>query len=313
MRYKLFLILFVSSCLGAGPVFAQDRHYRVEILVLTHLRHESEPLKVDELRDFSDSLDFLAVPDPEEEAAEPLEEEMPPDFPAAEEIALLDPEAGLAPEEKPDPWADVLHIETRSDIMQEAWRRLRLSAPFRPLQYLSWVQSASEPFPLLRIHDEAVVLVDDPYAEQRAERALAAEESESAEPPEDEPAESPEAGETTDAEPELPDPTLFYALDGTVRLVRTRFLHLELDLEMREPVFEAPRPFEPPPSPAVAIDDAPADPPRPDAFEVHKIQQRRQVRTDRMEYFDGPVIGVLAYITTFDMESAIEALDTAGE
>jgi hypothetical protein len=51
--------------------------------------------------------------------------------------------------------------------MQEAWRRLRLSAPFRPQQYLSWEQGNQEPFPALRIHDLEVVLVKDPKARER--------------------------------------------------------------------------------------------------------------------------------------------------
>ena len=46
-----------------------------------------------------------------------------------------------------EPWADVIAVESMGDVMLEAWRRLRLSARFRPEQYLSWEQSADEPFP----------------------------------------------------------------------------------------------------------------------------------------------------------------------
>jgi hypothetical protein len=30
---------------------------------------------------------------------------------------------------------------------------------------------------------------------------------------------------------------------------------------------------------------------------VHRLEQSRPVRSGRMEYFDGPVLGVLAWIT----------------
>ena len=39
------------------------------------------------------------------------------------------------------------------------------------------------------------------------------------------------AGESAE-ESELPEPTLFYRIDGTVMLRRLRFLHLDLDLEL---------------------------------------------------------------------------------
>jgi hypothetical protein len=38
------------------------------------------------------------------------------------------------------------------------------------------------------------------------------------------------------------------------------------------------------------------------AFKIHRINQRRQVKTEQVEYFDGPVIGIIAYITGFDVE-----------
>ncbi len=68
----------------------------------------------------------------------------------------------LPDEDQPeDPWADVIAVEDMSDVMRETWRRLRLSAPFRPEQYLSWEQSANEPFPSLRIHDPDVLLIEN--------------------------------------------------------------------------------------------------------------------------------------------------------
>jgi hypothetical protein len=298
----------------SGGCFAQEKHYRVEILVLSHLRHESEPLKVDQPRDYSNALDFLIVPDPDELAQVDQDgSELPVEPASGEESLMLGADTLLPPEEEIDPWAGVMPVETRSDVMQEAWRRLRLSAPFRPQQYLSWVQSADEPFPVLRIHNQEIVLVDDPYAEQRAELALAEEEDsamvfsdQGQSLPDDPAAES-------NAEPELPDPTLYYELDGTVQLTRSRFLHLQVDLELREPLFEAMTMGEPSLAPPVPSGGDAITPPRPTSFEVHKLQQKRQIKTDRMEYFDGPVIGILAYVTPFDMETQADRQDVAEE
>jgi len=314
MLYRSYLILFIILLIGPGQCFAQEKYYRVEILVLTHLRHESEPLKVDHPRDYSNSLDFLLVPEPDETT----EEEQPEAVTAAEPVAnagadalTISEDGAPLPDEEVDPWADVIPIETRSDVMQEAWRRLRLSAPFRPQQYLSWVQSGDEPFPLLRIHNQEIVLIDDPYAEERAALALAEEDEADTIVFSDQGQTLPDDPEA-DAEPELPDPTLYYELDGTVKLTRTRFLHLELDLEMRIPQFE-PRVMDEQPLSLAIPDEAEDGPPRPTSFEVHKLQQSRQVKTDRMEYFDGPVIGVLAYITPFDPETQADLQNATDE
>ena len=100
-------------------------------------------------------------------------------------------------------------------------------------------------------------------------------------------------------------------LDGKASLVRSRFLHLDLDLQIREPVFET-DPFNDESEPALLPAANPdglvtgTAPPRPTGFEFHHLNQRRQVRSGRMEYFDSPVIGVLAWITPIELEDAAE-------
>jgi hypothetical protein len=221
-----------------------------------------------------------------------------------------------------------------SDTMQEVWRRLRLSAPFRPQQYLSWEQGSNEPFPRLRLHDLEVVDIDDPWARERFEREqaeiLAAQEEtekgteeQAAEEASEQLPDCPPAGlEEPPEEPELPEPTLFYRLDGTVELRRSRFLHLDLDLQWREALFEEPEAgpgnaglssTPPPPQqepvhtstlpgevePAVFV---PAR--RPTSFLVRSLKQTRQVRTGQLEYFDGPVLSVLALINRVETTEA---------
>jgi hypothetical protein len=299
MKYRYYLIISIILFLGAGGAFAQDTRYRVELLVLTHLNHGQEPRAIKHLPDYSPATDFLTPP--EEEAVE--EEEA--SGAAIEEAAepqldlgpLLDPETGelLEVEEGPDPNA-LVHIEEMSEVMQEAWRRLRLSAPFRPEQYLSWEQGSEAPFPALRVHDLAVVSVDDPYAELRVDI-----EAQGRADTEDESvivfADAAGMDALSEIEPPaLPDPTLYYRLDGSAVLRRTRFLHLDLDLQLREPVREEALPATYTPQ-AEEFERPP-----PSSFLVHELKQSRQVKSGRMEYFDGPVLGVLAFSTSIEIE-----------
>lgn len=296
MRYLIYLILIILIPLKSGDVLAQDDRYRVEVIVLTHLHHAEEPREIKWLEDLSSATDFLTPP------REPSEAEILAEI--LVESSMIPP-GGKIPEEyrsEQDDANKVVHIEEMSPVMQESWRRMRLSAPFRPEQYLSWEQGSEAPFPVLRVHDLEPVMIDDPYFELRVAMAEAA--AELAE-------QAIEDGETIDAYEEtgeedlLPEPTTYYRLDGTVVLRRTRFLHLDLDLQLREAVFEETETPDPPlPSYDEDIAAEILPPPRPSSFLVFNLTQSRQVKTGRMEYFDSPVVGLLAYISRIEPEQA---------
>ena len=84
----------------------------------------------------------------------------------------------------------------------------------------------------------------------------------------------------------------FYRLDGTLQLRRSRFLHLYLDLEFRE---------EPQQSTADSqvtffnIKD-PALLEKP-GYNIYSLQQNRQVRSGKLQYFDTPYFGALVLVT----------------
>jgi hypothetical protein len=277
MLYKTLLTLFLIYFTASVAVGAENSRYRVEVLVLTHIDQQQEAREVRHLKDYSTALDFLQPPeDPEEDPSE----QAPRESPAEPPEATLDGESAIpadAWEEVPlteeDPWNVVTHVEEMGPEMQEAWRRLRLSGPFRPLQYLAWEQGSNPPFPLLRVHDLVTVLVDDPWIEQRM---LLLDEGD---------------GSTV-----FGDPVAYYQLDGTVSLTRSRFLHVAVDIEWREPVFDEPRPTSVMPMPA-GVETLTTTEPVPAAFLVHHLEQSRPVRSGRMEYFDGPVLGVLVWLS----------------
>lgn len=325
-----YIILLISIIIFAHSPWAQaaGERYRVEVLVLKHLENSEQAEEVKRIEDYSSALDFLTpvVEDDSEpgKACEPMEEEVESTL-AAGEAETTSPAAGLEAgqvpadnslasieseeiiEEEVDPNA-VVQVEEMGPEMQDAWRRLRLSGPFRPLQYLSWEQGSEEPFPVLRLHDLDVVLVDDPYSDLRAAEDEFAETYGNELPADDPGPGSDTACEEPEVDP-LPEPTLYYALDGTVSMVRTRFLHLNLDLQLRAALFE-PEPGDYPPlaqalSPGEEQQSDP-QPPQPSGFLLHELVQKRQVRSARMEYFDGPVIGVLAWITSIPLEDAAE-------
>ncbi|MEE4216562.1 MAG: hypothetical protein V2I48_03055, partial [Xanthomonadales bacterium] len=164
MRYITLLIFFVIISHAPWAQGAGDR-YRVEVLVLKHLEYSEQPEEVMRIEDYSSALDFLTPATEADsmpgEACDPTRGEIDSmdemgavaaPLPGAEVAGeQLPEEDGLAAgeiEEEADPNA-VVHVEEMGPEMQEAWRRLRLSGPFRPLQYLAWEQGSEQPFPVL--------------------------------------------------------------------------------------------------------------------------------------------------------------------
>lgn len=302
-----------------------ERHYRVELIVVRHLSGSSDSAPQEELRDLTDVLDLYAPVD-ETEGTNP--EESPLEQPQAGLDLLAESTDEITADELAEEAVEepvAVRIDDMSDTMREAWRRLRLSSGFRPELFRAWEQSGDSPFPRLRIHDDEVLFEIDPAAllpDVPKDEYGALVFSDATVQREAESGTLLETGEP----PELPPVRYFYRIDGTAMLTRSRFLHLDLDIELREPLFETgPESsgigFSGTGFPATEADaenitdqesgiDSLLEPvadvrrgPAAEAssFRIHRIAQRRQIKTEQMEYFDGPVIGVLAYITGFDV------------
>lgn len=325
MAYR---ILFLSLLFLASPRTGSAEeaiHYRIELLLLRHLDSQAEPALEPTFSDYSDALDLLA-PEPElddvaDAAGSSIEMAPPVGDPAVASGGpsgtasdrVVDPVTGLPVDpdgiaaEPPPP---AVYREEPAEVMQEAWRRLRLSAGFRPVLYFSWEQPDTEPFPLIRVHDDQLLFETEALAEPRDADLASAGNAITGAP-------EPSATGSTVDETAVPEsattvPRRFYRIDGTARLRRSRFLHLELDLAWNEPVFDPAAAGE-----AVSIIDSRAasvpattpvdERPAPPAVRVFRLRQSRQVRTDQITYFDGSFMGLLAVITR------IEAGDPEGD
>ena len=109
------------------------------------------------------------------------------------------------------------------------------------------------------------------------------------------------------------DPPL--RLDGAVTLYLGRFLHLDLDLALEEPVLLEPIPSR---APEPVYDDRRRGAPMrfgnaPQKTSVfYRIREDRIMRNNEIRYFDHPKFGVIAKVVRIE-EAQPEALDTTGD
>ncbi|NNE04413.1 MAG: hypothetical protein HKN15_01640 [Xanthomonadales bacterium] len=237
MTRLLTLTLFATVLLATHVAArAESGMYRVEVLVFNHLESDAAPVELQEIRAFLEAPDLAEV--------------------------LVQP--------APYP------MDVMSTAMQDAWQRLRNSATFRPLLFVTWEQTRIDYHPPVRIHDDDVIAEQLHFPYQTAFLDL----------------------RSMDVGSEYLAP--YYRLDGTAQLRRSRFLHLNLDLEYRADLLPRPEPVPENREDALSLqeeDAAQVLAHSPGPALVHRLSQSRQVRTGQMQYFDSPFLGVLARVT----------------
>lgn len=288
---RIVLLISILISVPYSAVAQERSRYRVEVLVFSLLEPQAPPRAQAELREFTDAVDLADRPRRLALKAQNR------DFLFSLGNPALLPAPPLRRTAEPrGPWDDVDLIEVRSERMADVWRNLRLSESYRPELLLSWEQAGEAPFPAVRAHNDATIRVDQPWAAWRVM--------------------PPPAGENESPRPQLafqysmddgqlrlaplPDPHTLYALEGTVRLRRSRFLHVDLDLELRERGLALRRGI---PGPPLLAEHH--------GYAVHALTQSRQVRTERMEYFDSPAIGALVWVTEIEVAGEDQNEDTA--
>ena len=259
-RLLPFLLLLISSA-----TLAESGAYRVEVIVFRHLKAETEATAIEELRSFSQIPDIV-----ETEQIEEPGETLPADSTNEHPVTVGGAPRGDLPN---DLHINDLHIlAKRTTYMDDAWRRLRSSKDYRPLVYAAWEQNRIDYYPPMRIHDQNII-----------DRQLR-------------PPTNIMVADLAAADPLAAYRSTFYQLDGSVQLRRSRFLHLFLDLEYREP------------KPETAVEpgffaendnqtEVEADTDSNKVQGVFTLRQNRQIRTGKVQYFDTPFFGALVFVS----------------
>jgi hypothetical protein len=271
MKCLLTLLLLVTS----STALAVPDAYRVEVIVFRHLQATPEPREATELRSFS------RFPDLEESKQAETLPEAADDSPAAPSRGDVLSNELVADELYRSDLPDDLHVITeKSEKMDATWRRLRSSKGYRPLVYAAWEQNRVDYYPPIRIHDQNVI---DTRVQTPGNILFA---------------------DLTALDPLADYRSNLYQIDGSLQLRRSRFLHLYLDLELREEVSQlisAGNDQAVTDESFLATTDkqflTDTDIDETGGYGVYAIQQNRQISTGEMQYFDTPYFGALVYVT----------------
>ena len=168
--------------------------------------------------------------------------------------------------------ADLSVVTKKSARMDGTWRRLRSSQGYRPLLYKSWLQNRVDYYPAMRVHNERLI---DSQLRTPTNIVVA---------------------DLTATDPLAAYRSSFYQLDGSVQLKRSRFLHLFLDLEYRNEgsgEIVTTTEFENTDFLASADTESPIL----QTHDIFRLKENRQIRTERLQYFDAPYFGALVLVT----------------
>lgn len=253
---------------ATGHASANDL-YRIELIVFRNLNVDAQPDQVQRIRRFFDAFD--------------LEADNPPPAPVS--------------------------LDKTDGSFANIWSRLDRLADYQPLVRLTFEQTMFDYHPAVRIHNQTVMGRELHFPADIIYLDL------------------------TDDTVTLPgEPGIdrfgdyvqaLYELDGTLRMRRSRFLHIDMDLEFRlpGPAWEREFPAQPadllepgfewlgeaPEPPAVPQDMPLSGPAGGDAqdmelpviepFELHRLQQSRQIRSNTLQYFDSAFLGAIVRVT----------------
>ena len=255
---RLLPILLLLIC---STTLAESGSYRVEVIVFRNLEAAAETGVSEELRSFSQYVELQRE----------LQDIQPPARNSIDEQSLetADDPAEFIHSDLPD---DFQIITQKSTTMDDVWRRLKSSRAYRPLVYGAWEQNRTDYYPPVRIHDQNVIDMQLRPPTSIVIADLAAE------------------------DPLAAYRSTFYQLDGSIQLRRSRFLHLFLDIEIREE--QASSGFEPDFfTPGDTRQTTVAGPVSSPGMGVFNLKQNRQVRTGQLQYFDTPFFGALVFVS----------------
>ena len=235
---------------------AEPGAYRVEVIVFRNLLAAIEMNEALELRSFSGFPDLKDTGQAET---------LPAGLANKPTVGL----SGVLRVDLPD---DLSIVSQKSDEMDNAWRRLRSSQNYRPLLYTAWDQNRIDYYPPMRIHNEQII---DTRLRPPTPVMVA---------------------DLTSDDPLAAYRSTFFQIDGSLQLRRSRFLHLFLDLEIREKKTNNAIEAEVPGEGDTPVDMG-SDTDERGVYGVYTLSQNRQISTGQMQYFDTPYFGALVYVS----------------
>ncbi|MCF6226650.1 MAG: peptidoglycan binding protein CsiV [Xanthomonadales bacterium] len=184
----------------------------------------------------------------------------------------------------------------QSEVMENAWKRLRGSRNFRPLMYTQWNELRADTVArhapggvkgaAIRIHGETIL--PEPFGHE----------------PETIPVDITPANSLT----ELIEIEPTYKLDGKASFGQGRFLHINIDFEYREwnagdfnNTIDQQVSMEP-----EAVEETTAQAP---AYKIYSLKKTRQIVPLKPELFDTEQFGVLVYLEAISPINAANATD----
>jgi len=305
LRFPAVGLLLMMSAAGLPPLAAQtptadasaaDPIYRIEVILFNHTGGRSDALRTDRLNDFSDALDPLDL-------AEALAEAQ------ASQDRFNQLSAGVQPGRNPEAangqqsnsereLRQYLAEAQLSEPMQAILDRLERSDRYQPLTWRSWLQTLErgESTRWVRLHNERrLQLGDGPEASMAGQEldARAALEPDDTDP-------TSRVDETLEAD------RFQYELDGQIRVRQRQFMHVYFDLEWRQ---AAGRPAPLLQSQPSENDVRPLHGSAPSEWLVHRFEQSRIVRPERIEYFDSAWLGAIVLIRREELPTPVPTSD----
>ena len=159
-----------------------------------------------------------------------------------------------------------LALPKRDYLLAGVSRALARSGDYRPLLHIAWQQPGLD-----RRNVRAVRLDNTRFATKTGEQAETG------------------AGDPTEIQEYTPPVKVF---DGTVRLRKSRFLHIDVDFAYFPDTLEQPRPDLP--EPAGGYRRPPAD--------YVRLTESRRIKPNELNYFDHPLFGLLVEVRRIEIQ-----------
>ncbi len=263
MKRALIVILFALPAFAASD---SENYYRVELIVFAHSSGQYDAWPVDQLSDFSAAADPLwqdFALSRREHLAEREQETLDSDL--RRTLQMIETISSIE-QGQDELIAEILRPEPWRALDEFSDTMLRARSRLERSADHEVLASLAWYQPLERTGQRAVRLHD--------ERVLAADWLELT------PQGSLRRNGQVVSSADMLLPRLYFRLDGQLRLRQGQFSHADLNLHWRRPLSTAGQ----------------------DAFDIHRLEDSRVIRPDRLEYFDSSWLGALLLLTPWTAE-----------